>query len=73
MKSAHPVIDILINNAGTIKRSPAVSYSDEDWNAVLNINLTGAFILAREFGKEMVKRGKKMIICARKNFSKGIF
>ena len=74
IKTAHPVIDILINNAGTIKRSPAVSYPDEDWDTVLNINLNSSFVLAREFGKEMVKRGKGKIIftCSLLSFQGGI-
>ena len=62
IKSAHPVIDILINNAGIIKRNPAVSHTDEEWDSVLAINLDAAFILAREFGKEMVVRGQGKII-----------
>lgn len=74
IKSAHPVIDILINNAGTIKRSPAVSYSDADWDTVLNINLNSAFVLAREFGKEMVQRqqGKIIFTCSLLSFQGGI-
>jgi 2-dehydro-3-deoxy-D-gluconate 5-dehydrogenase len=74
IKSAHPVIDILINNAGTIKRSPAVSYTDADWDTVLNINLNSAFVLAREFGKEMVQRqqGKIIFTCSLLSFQGGI-
>ena len=49
IKSSHPVIDILINNAGTIKRDPAISHSDEEWDSVLAINLNASFILSREF------------------------
>jgi len=39
---------------------------DEDWDAVLNINLNAAFVLAREFGKEMVRRqnGKIIFTCS---------
>src|SRR5687767_11456343 len=33
-------LDILINNAGTIRRSPAVEYSDEDWATVIEVNLS---------------------------------
>ena len=36
-------IDILINNAGTIRRAPAADYSLADWMAVLNVNLTSVF------------------------------
>jgi 2-deoxy-D-gluconate 3-dehydrogenase len=74
IKSAHPVIDILINNAGTIKRNPAVSYTDDDWDCVLNINLNSGFVLAREFGKEMVQRqnGKIIFTCSLLSFQGGI-
>ena len=74
IKSAHPVIDILINNAGIIKRNPAVSHSDEDWDSVLSVNLDAQFILAREFGKEMVQRGSGKIVftCSLLSFQGGI-
>lgn len=74
IKSDHPVIDILVNNAGMIKRNPAVDYTDEDWDDVLSVNLDSSFILAREFGKQMVKRGKGKIIftCSLLSFQGGI-
>jgi len=74
IKSAHPVIDILINNAGIIKRDPAAAHTDEEWDAVLNVNLDAAFILAREFGKEMIKRksGKIIFTCSLLSFQGGI-
>ncbi|MEO9022845.1 MAG: SDR family oxidoreductase [Ginsengibacter sp.] len=74
IKSVHPVIDILINNAGIIKRDPAVVHTDEDWDDVLNVNLDAAFILAREFGKEMIKRksGKIIFTCSLLSFQGGI-
>lgn len=55
-------IDILVNNAGTIKRNPAEKHSDEYWDEVIEVNLNTQFILAREFGKDMVKRGYGKII-----------
>lgn len=74
IKSSHPVIDILVNNAGTIKREPAISHSDEEWDSVLAINLSAAFILSREFGKEMIARGKGKILftCSLLSFQGGI-
>jgi 2-deoxy-D-gluconate 3-dehydrogenase len=57
-----PVIDILINNAGTILRKPAVEHPDEYWDRILEINLSSHFILSREIGKGMVERGSGKII-----------
>ncbi|MGC9469680.1 MAG: SDR family oxidoreductase [Anaerolineae bacterium] len=62
VKDVFPVIDILVNNAGTILREPAVAHPDAYWDTVLEVNLTAQFILAREFGREMVERGKGKII-----------
>ncbi|MFN8357550.1 MAG: SDR family oxidoreductase [Spirosomataceae bacterium] len=58
----HPIIDILINNAGTILRKPAAEHPDEYWDKVLAINLDSQFILSREIGKRMVERGSGKII-----------
>lgn len=55
-------VDILVNNAGIIRRSPAADYSLEDWQAVLDTNLTGAFLLTQQIGKTMVNRGSGKII-----------
>ncbi|HEV8189660.1 MAG TPA: 2-dehydro-3-deoxy-D-gluconate 5-dehydrogenase KduD [Pyrinomonadaceae bacterium] len=50
-------IDILINNAGTIRRAPATDYSDEDWDAVIEVNLSSVFRLSRLVGRQMIERG----------------
>ena len=55
-------IDILINNAGTILRKPAVEHPDSYWDTVLEINLNAPFILSRAFAKEMIQRGSGKII-----------
>lgn len=54
--------DILINNAGTIKRKPATEHPDEWWDEVIEVNLSAQFILSREIGKGMVERGSGKII-----------
>lgn len=61
-KRDHPHIDILFNNAGTILREPAANHPDDYWDKVLSINLDAPFILAREFGKEMIARGYGKIV-----------
>ncbi|MEJ2355777.1 MAG: SDR family oxidoreductase [candidate division WOR-3 bacterium] len=62
VKNDFEQIDILVNNAGTIKRKPAEEYPDEYWDEIIEVNLNAQFILAREFGKDMIKRGYGKII-----------
>ncbi|MFD1315206.1 SDR family NAD(P)-dependent oxidoreductase [Namhaeicola litoreus] len=62
VKKDHAQIDILINNAGTILRTPAADHPDEMWDKVIEVNQNAQFILTREIGKEMVKRGEGKII-----------
>ncbi len=50
-------IDILVNNAGLQKDSPLESMSLADWQLVINVNLTGQFLCAREAVKEFLRRG----------------
>lgn len=57
-----PRIDILVNNAGTTLRKPATDYPDEFWDRTLALNLSSQFILAREFGRDMLARGHGKII-----------
>jgi len=57
-----PRIDILINNAGTIRRAPAAEHSDELWDEVLTINLDAPFRLARAIGGRMLAQGSGKII-----------
>ncbi|SEQ69332.1 2-deoxy-D-gluconate 3-dehydrogenase [Neolewinella agarilytica] len=61
-KSADGTPDILVNNAGTILREPAATHSDEYWDKVIEVNQSAQFILAREFGRDMVARGSGKII-----------
>ena len=58
----HPQIDILINNAGTIKRKPAAEHEDALWDDVIETNLSSQFVLTREIGRSMVERGSGKII-----------
>ena len=66
--------DILVNNAGTILREPAATHPDDYWDKVLSINLDAQFILAREFGKDMLQRGSGKIVftCSLLSFQGGI-
>jgi 2-deoxy-D-gluconate 3-dehydrogenase len=55
-------IDILINNAGTIRRTPAIDFSETDWDDVLQINLKAAFFLSQAVGRVMISQGGGKII-----------
>ena len=61
-----PRLDILINNAGTIRRAPAAGHSDADWDLVLATNLDTPFRLARALGGRMLGQegGGKIIFTA---------
>jgi 2-deoxy-D-gluconate 3-dehydrogenase len=54
--------DILVNNAGTILRKPAAEHPDEYWDEVIEVNLNSQFVMAREFGRDMIARGSGKII-----------
>lgn len=51
-------IDIVINNAGIIRRAPAIDYSDEDWAAVLQVNMNSLWKLCQCAGRRFVSSGK---------------
>lgn len=59
---AFGTIDILINNAGINLRSPCTEMSEEDWDAVMNTNLKGAFLCCRAVGNLMKAKKKGKII-----------
>jgi gluconate 5-dehydrogenase len=52
-------IDILVNNAGGTRRGPAETLTTEDWNFVINLNLTATFTLCQLFANERINSGKK--------------
>jgi 2-deoxy-D-gluconate 3-dehydrogenase len=60
--AAYGRIDILVNNAGIIRRADAVEHSDEDWDAVMAVNLTSVFRISRAIGRSMLERGSGKII-----------
>lgn len=55
-------LDILVNNAGTIRRAPLLEYKEEDWDAVMDINLNAVYFLSQEAAKIMAKQGSGKII-----------
>lgn len=55
-------IDILINNAGMIRRTPAVDFSEDDWSLVLEVNLSSVFRLSQAAGRKMIEQGGGKIV-----------
>ncbi len=50
-------VDVLVNNAGICFHRPAAEVPDEEWDAVVNVNLTGVWIASQVFGRHMIERG----------------
>jgi 2-dehydro-3-deoxy-D-gluconate 5-dehydrogenase len=52
-------IDVLVNNAGIIRRAPAVNFSEKDWNEVLQTNLSSPFFLCQAVAKWWLTQGRE--------------
>ncbi len=52
-------IDILVNNAGIIRRADALEFSEDDWDAVMDVNLKSVFFLSQAVAKRMLSRGSR--------------
>ncbi len=75
VQSAFGRADILVNNAGIIRRASLLDYTDEDWDAVIEVNLRSAFTLSRAFARALVerKRGGRIInIASMLSFQGGV-
>ncbi|MDT7779223.1 MAG: hypothetical protein QOC99_1735 [Acidobacteriota bacterium] len=55
-------VDILVNCAGRTKRGPTLDFTEEDWNAIIETNLTGTLRACQVFGRHMLERGYGRII-----------
>ncbi|MES2222761.1 MAG: 2-dehydro-3-deoxy-D-gluconate 5-dehydrogenase KduD [Acidobacteriota bacterium] len=55
-------IDVLVNNAGTIRRAPAAEHSHEFWTTVIDTNLNSVFYLCQYAGTKMLAQGSGKII-----------
>jgi len=55
-------VDILINCAGRIKRTPTLTQPEEEWAGILDTNLTGTLRACQVFGKHMLERGYGRIV-----------
>jgi len=68
-------VDILINNAGTIRRTPAIDYSEKDWDEVMAVNSKTVFFFSQIVARDMMKRksGKIINIASLLSFQGGVF
>jgi NAD(P)-dependent dehydrogenase (short-subunit alcohol dehydrogenase family) len=55
-------LDVLVNNAGIVRRGPIDACSDEDWRDVLAVNATGVFYMARAAVRQMKRQGGGVIV-----------
>ena len=55
-------VDIMVNAAGITKRAPTMDFSEEDWNRIMDTNLTGTLRACQVFGRHMVERKYGRII-----------
>ncbi|WP_027487809.1 2-dehydro-3-deoxy-D-gluconate 5-dehydrogenase KduD [Allorhizobium undicola] len=68
-------VDILVNNAGIIRRADAVDFTEEDWDAVMDVNLKAVFFLSQAFARAVLARsgeGKIVNIASMLSFQGGI-
>ncbi len=55
-------IDLLVNNAGVLKRTPFLEITEAEWDWLMDINLKGYFLVGQAVARQMVKRGSGAII-----------
>jgi len=62
VRDSHGRLDILVNNAGSTVRKPPQDFTLDEWNAVMDVNLTSAFLCCRAAHPLMVKAGRGKIV-----------
>lgn len=62
LASQLPPLDILVCNAGIVSNVAAEDMTDEEWDRVINVNLSGVFKTCRAFGRRMLENGKGSIV-----------
>ncbi len=61
-REAFGKVDILVNSAGRTKRAPTLDYTEDDWNGIIDTNLTGTLRACQVFGRHMIERSYGRII-----------
>ena len=62
MLAAFGQVDVLVNCAGRIKRTPILDLPEEEWNGIVETNLTGTLRACQVFGRPMIERGYGRIV-----------
>jgi NAD(P)-dependent dehydrogenase (short-subunit alcohol dehydrogenase family) len=68
---AFGTLDVLVNNAGTTLLKPLLEHTLEDWHSVMDVNLTGTFLAAREAARVMVPKRSGAIVNVTSVFAQG--
>ena len=69
--AAFGTVDVLVNNAGMTRMQPFLEHGVEEWREVIEVNLTGSFLMAREVAKVMTARTSGSIINVSSVFALG--
>ncbi len=56
---AFGALDLLVNNAGVLLRKPVVDITRDDWNGVMDVNLTGTFFMSQQMGRHLIATQRK--------------
>ena len=59
MIGAFGALDLLVNNAGILLRKPVVDITRDEWNAVIDVNLTGTFFMSQQMGRHLIGTKRK--------------
>jgi NAD(P)-dependent dehydrogenase (short-subunit alcohol dehydrogenase family) len=51
---AFGALDLLVNNAGVLLRKPAINMTRDEWNTVIDVNLTGTFFMSQQMGRHLI-------------------
>jgi len=52
-------LDLLVNNAGVLLRKPVIDMTREEWNTVMDVNLTGTFFMSQQMGRHLIATKRK--------------
>lgn len=57
--NAFGTLDLLVNNAGVLLRKPVIEMTRDEWNTVIDVNLTGTFFMSQQMGRQLIGTKRK--------------